>query len=66
MSLVANNTGKALTDTGAWAPRGAANRSAMFDEYNNTQTVMQDEILVVLTPEMIAQGLYLGNLDVDQ
>jgi hypothetical protein len=65
-SLVAGNVGKALGDTSAWSPRGAVNRRAMFDDYNNTQTVMPDEILVVLTPEMVAQGLYLGNLDVHE
>jgi len=65
-SLIAGNVGKALTDTGAWSPRGIVNRRAMFDDYNNTQTIMPDEILVVLTPEMVAQGLYLGNLDVHE
>lgn len=65
-SLVAGNVGKALGDTSAWSPRGTVNRRAMFDDYNNTQTVMPDEILVVLTPEMVAQGLYLGNLDVHE
>lgn len=65
-SLIAGNVGKALTDTGAWSPRGAINRRAMFDDYNNTQTTMPDEIVVVLSPEMVAQGLYLGNLDVDE
>lgn len=65
-SLVAGNVGKPLLDTTAWSPRGAINRRAMFDDYNNTQTVMPDEILVVLTPEMVAQGLYLGNLDIHE
>lgn len=65
-SLIAGNVGKPLSDTGAWAPRGIVNRRAMFDDYNNTQTVLPDEILVVLTPEMVAQGLYLGNLDVHE
>ncbi len=65
-SLIAGNVGKALSDTAAWSPRGIVNRRAMFDDYNNTQTVMLDEILVVLTPEMVAQGLYLGNLDVHE
>lgn len=65
-SLIAGNVGKALDDTSAWSPRGAINRRAMFDDYNNTQTVMPDEILVVLTPEMVAQGIYLGNLDVHE
>ncbi len=65
-SLIADNVGKALNDTSAWSPRGAINRRAMFDDYNNTQTTMPDEIVVVLSAEMVAQGLYLGNLDVDE
>lgn len=65
-SLIAGNVGKALSDTGAWSPRGAINRRAMFDDYNNTQTTMPDEIVVVLSAEMVAQGFYLGNLDVDE
>jgi hypothetical protein len=65
-SLITSNLGKALTDTTAWTPRGAINRWAMLDEYNNTQTSNPDEILLVLAPQVIAQGLYLGNLDADE
>jgi hypothetical protein len=65
-SLAANNTGKALTDTTAWTPRGATNRWAMLDQYNNTQTTNPDEILLVVSPQAISQGLYLGNLLVDE
>ncbi|AWL04286.1 hypothetical protein ACFOHT_10160 [Massilia oculi] len=65
-SLIANNIGKAMTDTSAWTPRGVTNRWKMLDEYNNTQTEMPDEILIVLAPETISQGLYLGNVFADE
>jgi len=65
-SLIASNLGKTLTDTTAWTPRGAINRWAMLDEYNNTQTSNPDEIILVLAPEVVAQGLYLGNLESDE
>jgi hypothetical protein len=66
LSLIANNVGKALTDTTAWTPRGAINRWAMLDQYNNTQTANADEILLVVAPQAIAQGLYVGNLYADE
>ena len=62
-SLVAGNTGKALTDTAAWTPRGAVNRWAMIDQYNNTQTSNPEEIIIVVSPQMISQGFYIGNVD---
>lgn len=65
-SLIANNVGKALTDTTAWTPRGVTNRRKMFDEYNNTQTESTDEIIVVLAPEAISQGMFLGNMFGDE
>lgn len=65
-SLVASNVGKQLTDTTAWTPRGATNRWAMLDQYNNTQTTAPDEILLVVSPQAISQGLYLGNLFADE
>lgn len=65
-SLIADNVGKALTDTSAWTPRGAINRWAMLDQYNNTQTAVQDEILLVVAPQAIAQGLYVGNVYADE
>jgi hypothetical protein len=65
-SLIANNTGKALTDTTAWTPRGVTNRWAMLDQYNNTQTTNPDEILAVLSSQSISQGLYLGNVFADE
>jgi hypothetical protein len=65
-SLIAGNVNKALADTTAWTPRGAVNRWAMLDQYNNTQTANADEILLVLSPQAISQGLYLGNLFADE
>lgn len=65
-SLVDDNVGKELTDTTAWTPRGAINRWAMLDQYNNTQTTNADEILLVVSPQVISQGLYLGNLFADE
>lgn len=63
-SLIANNTGHALTDTSAWTPRKKmTNRWLMFDTYNNTQTEAAEEIVVCVSPQAICQGLYLGNID---
>lgn len=62
-SLTAANTGKALTDTTAWTPRGVVNQRAMLDQYNNTQTTNPEEILLVVSPQAISRGLYLGNMD---
>jgi len=52
-----------LTDKTKWLNLGATNRAAMFDDRNNTQTSNPEEIIVVLSPRAIAQGLLLGNLD---
>lgn len=65
-SLVSSNSGKLLTDTLAWTPRGVVNRRKMLDDYNNTQTEMVEEILLVVSPETISQGLFLGNLLADE
>lgn len=65
-SLIDGNVGKALSDTGAWSPRGATNRWAMLDQYNNTQTSNAEEIVVVLSPRMVSKGLYLGNVLADE
>jgi hypothetical protein len=63
-SLANANTGKALTDTTAWTPMNRpVNRWQMFDSYNNTQTANAEEIMVVLSPQAISQGVYLGNVD---
>lgn len=64
-SLAAGNLGNALTDVTKWLPRGATNQRKMFDALNNTQTVNADSIVVTLTPTLIANGFYLGNLDAD-
>jgi hypothetical protein len=65
-SLIDANKGKALTDPAAWNLRGATNRWAMLDQYNNTQTAHPEEILIVLTPQAISEGLYIGNCDADE
>jgi hypothetical protein len=65
-SITANNVGKALTDTTAWAPRGATNRWAMLDQYNNSQTSNAEEIIHVLSPQAISQGFYVGNVDASE
>jgi hypothetical protein len=63
-SLVENNTAPLPTETNTyWGKVGATAPWAMFDQYNNTQTTAPEEILVVLSPRAIAQGVYLGNVD---
>lgn len=65
-SLIDANKGKPLTDEASWNSRGKTNRWAMFDEYNNTQTTNPEEIVIVLSPQSICEGLYLGNVDADE
>jgi hypothetical protein len=66
-SLVAGNVGNALTDTTKWTPLlTMVNRWSMFDQYNNTQTSNAEEIIVVLTPQALAQGIYIGNADASE
>ncbi len=65
-SLGANNLGNALTNTTKWVSRGATNRWKMLDAYNNTQTEAADMIVLAVTPQMISQGFYLGNLDANE
>jgi hypothetical protein len=68
-SLIASNVGRGLTDTTApvaWALRGATNRWAMLDQYNNTQTSNPEEIIVVVSPQAISRGLYIGNVDASE
>lgn len=64
-SLVDANTAP-LTDKTKWLSLGATNRHAMFDDRNNTQTSNAEEVIVVLSPRAIAQGLLLGNLDASE
>lgn len=52
-----------LTDASKWLKLGATNRWAAFDDRNNTQTSSAEEIILVLSPRAIAQGLFLGNVD---
>jgi len=65
-SLIDANKGKPLTDEASWNPRGKTNRWAMLDEYNNTQTSNPEEIVIVLSPEAICEGFYVGNVDADE
>jgi hypothetical protein len=66
-SLIASNLGKALTDTMAWTPLlRSINRRQMFDQYNVTQTVNAEEIIVVLSPQAVSRGVYFGNVDASE
>lgn len=66
-SIIAANTGKALTDTTSWVPTNTSvNRWQVFDSYNNTQTSNAEEIIVVISPQSAAQGVYLGNVDANE
>lgn len=65
-SKVASNTGNALTDTTKWLPIGCTNRYKMLDAYNNTQTVNPESIVLVMSPKVISQGLFLGNMDANE
>ncbi|WP_198116936.1 phage head spike fiber domain-containing protein [Massilia rhizosphaerae] len=63
-SLIDGNVGHALSDTASWTPLlTMVNRWSMFDQYNNTQTSNAEEIIVVLQPKALAQGVYIGNVD---
>lgn len=61
-SLVASNTGKALTDTGGWLPLGATNRWKMFDKAVNSQTTAPDSVTVVVTLGELHDTLTLLNV----
>lgn len=65
-SLVAGNIGQPLTDKTKWQEVGYVNRLKMCDQYNNTQTVNPESIELVLSPKIISQGLYLGNIYGDE
>ncbi len=62
-SMVDANKGNPLSDPSKWNKRGATNRWAAFDDRNNTQSTSAEELLFVLSPRAIAQGLFLGNVD---
>jgi hypothetical protein len=61
-SLIASNTGKALTDTTAWTPLGATNRYKMFDKAVNSQTSAPDSISVTIAPGQLYNRLVLLNV----
>jgi hypothetical protein len=66
-SLVDANKGSALTDTGKWLKRKEpTNRWRMLDQYNNTQTTNPERIVLTLSPQLISQGVYLGNVDANE
>jgi hypothetical protein len=66
VSQAAGNLGNPLTDITKWVKDSATNRWAMLDTYNNTQTTNPEEIILVLSPQAISQGVYLGNLDASE
>lgn len=49
-SLVASNTGNALTNTAKWLLIGPTNRWAMFDLLRDTASVVPSALTVILTP----------------
>jgi hypothetical protein len=65
-SIAGGNVGQALTNQTKWLLIGYTNRWKMFDQYNNTQTQNANSIVVVLSPKIISQGLYLGGLDANE
>jgi hypothetical protein len=63
LSLIAGNTGHALSDTSAWGPLNkAVNRMLMFDKVVNSQTVAPDSITVVVRPGELVNTLGLLNV----
>ncbi len=62
-ATASTNLNKVPPNTAFWNPESATNRWKMFDQYNNTQTTNPDSIVVTVSPKLISQGLYLGNLD---
>lgn len=65
-ATASQNANRPLTDSSYWLQAGATNRWKMFDAYNNTQTEHADSIVFTVCPQAIAQGIYLGNIDVDE
>lgn len=62
-SLVAGNTGNALTDATKWLDLGATNRWAMFDQNNGSATTSDSGIDVSVEVLGRADGLALLGLD---
>ena len=64
-SLVADNTGNALTDSSKWLDLGAINRFRMFDSVNGTLTTNASTINVTVAVTGRADGLGLLGLDAE-
>lgn len=62
-SAGAGNTGNALTDTTKWTYLGSTNARALFDTTYGSQTSNADTIVFTVTPGLVINSLYLGNLD---
>ena len=63
-STTAGNLGNALTDTTKWTLLGSTNARAMFDDTYGSQTSNADSITFVVTPWVLINSLWFGNLDV--
>lgn len=61
-SLIAGNTGQALTDTTKWRLIGPTNRWAMFDLLRDTKTIVPTSLTVVLTPGARCNSVALMHL----
>lgn len=62
-SLVAGNTGNALTDREKWLPLGSTNSWRAFDATYGSQAELQEEIVIVLSPGTLVNCMFLGNID---
>ena len=63
ISLIAGNTGRALTDTAAWGPlKKVVNRWLMFDKTVNSQTSAPESITVQIKPAELVNTLGLLNV----
>lgn len=63
ISLVAANTGNALTDTTKWRLSGKTNRWAMFDRLRNTTTSVPKLMTFVIAPGVRTDALALMGLE---
>lgn len=61
-SLIASNTGNALSDTSKWVLVGATNRYRMFDAIVQSQTTDDDEIEVTFTTTSRVDSIALLNI----
>lgn len=62
-SQVAGNIGQSLDDPTKWIRIGPTNRWAMFDDYNNTQTVNPDHIIYDIQSVGRVTGMAFLNVD---